>query len=112
MTDSVRYPLGGTQIELQRLLAQAEVYEPESNWVLDQCGIQPGWRVVDVGCGPIGILNLLSHRVGPHGSVVGLEREPRFVEMARAEIAKRGLGGVRVVVIDKLFVQSWGQKPG
>lgn len=96
------YPLGGTQTELQRLLAQAEVYEPESNWLLDQCGIQPGWHAVDVGCGPIGILNLLSQRVGPQGSVVGLEREPRFVEMAHAEIAKRGLSNVRVVQADAL----------
>src|SRR5579859_387768 len=99
---SVSYPLGGTQTELQRLLAQAEVYEPESNWLLDQIGIQPGWRAVDVGCGPIGILNLLCQRVGPHGLVVGLEREPRFVEMARAEIAKRGLRNVRVVHADAL----------
>ncbi len=96
------YPLGGTQTELQRLLAQAEVYEPDSNWLLDQSGIQPGWRAVDVGCGPIGILNLLSQRVGQSGSVVGLEREPRFVEMARAEIAKRGLRNVRVVQADAL----------
>jgi hypothetical protein len=28
---------------------QAEVYEPKSNWVLDQGGIQPGWRAVDIG---------------------------------------------------------------
>jgi SAM-dependent methyltransferase len=98
----VSYPLGGTQTELQRLLAQAEVYEAESNWLLDQCGIRPGWRTVDVGCGPIGILNLLSQRVGPHGSVVGVEREPRFVEMACAEIAKRGLSNVSVVQADGL----------
>lgn len=49
-THSVSYPLGGTQTELQRLLAQAEVYEHDSNWLLDQSGIQPGWRAVDVGC--------------------------------------------------------------
>jgi len=102
MTHSASYPLGGTQTELQRLLAQAEVYEPESKWLLDQIGIQPGWCTVDVGCGPIGILNLLSHRVGPQGSVVGLEREPRFVEVARAEIAKRGLRNVSVVQADAL----------
>ena len=102
MTQSVGYPLGGTHTELQRLLAQAAVYEPESSWLLDQCGIQPGWRVADVGCGPLGILNLLSPRVGPHGSVVGVDREPRFVDMARAEIATRGLSNVRVVHADAL----------
>ena len=102
MTQSESYSLGGTQTELQRLLAQAEGYVRESNWLLDQCGIQPGWRTVDFGCGPIGILDLLSQRVGLRGSVVGLEREPLFVEMARAEIARRGLSNVRVVEADAL----------
>lgn len=99
---SLSYPLGSTQTELQRLLAQAKVYLPQSNWLLDQIGIKPGWRAVDIGCGPIGILDLLSQRVGPQGSVVGLEREQRFVEMARAEIAKRGLSNVSVVQADGL----------
>lgn len=99
---SVSYPLGGTQTELARLLTQAEAYEPQANWLLDQIAVQPGWQAVDIGCGPIGILNLLSQRVGPRGSVVGLEREARFVGMAKAEIARRGLGNVRMIEADAL----------
>ncbi len=100
--NSPDYPLGGTSTERDRLLIQAEQFEPAANWLLDQIGVQPGWRAADIGCGPIGILNLLSQRVGPRGSVVGLEREVRFVEMARAEIAKRGLGNVTMVLADGL----------
>jgi SAM-dependent methyltransferase len=96
------YPLGGTQIERDRLVVQAEQYAPTANWLLDQIGIQPGWRTVDIGCGPIGILDLLSKRVGPTGSAIGLERESRFVEMARAEIQGRGLGNVTIVQADGL----------
>lgn len=99
---SPSYPLGGTSTERDRLLSQAEQYKPAANWLLDQIGIQPGWRAVDIGCGPIGILNLLSQRVGPGGKVIGLEREPRFVDMARAEIATRGLDNVTVVQADGL----------
>ena len=99
---SPSYPLGGTNTERDRLLSQAEQYEPTANWLLDQIDIQPGWRAVDIGCGPIGILNLLSPRVGTRGSVIGLEREQRFVEMARAEISKRGLGNVTIVQADGL----------
>lgn len=99
---SVSYPLGGTQTELGRLLTQAEAYEPQANWLLDQIGVQPGWRTVDIGCGPIGILNLLSQRVGPRGSVIGLEREARFVDMAKAEIDKRELGNVQIIKADAL----------
>jgi len=101
-TDSQSYPLGGTQIERDRLLLQAEQYAPKANWLLDQIRIQPGWRAVDIGCGPIGILNLLSERVGPSGAVVGLEREQRFAEMARAEIVRRSLGNITIVQADAL----------
>ncbi len=102
MEASAAYPLGGTQTEQERLLAQAEGYEPLARRLLDQINIQVGWRVLDIGCGPIGILNLLSERVGSQGVVVGLEREPRFADMARAEINKRGLRNVQIVQADAI----------
>jgi SAM-dependent methyltransferase len=58
---------------------------------------------VDIGCGPIGIMDLLSERVGQGGKVIGVEREPRFVEMARTELATRGLRNVRVINADALW---------
>src|SRR6202049_3172712 len=94
------YFLGETLSEQERLVAQAAGFEHEARWLLDRIGIQPGWRAVDVGCGPIGILSLLAERVGKDGTVVGLEREPRFAEMARAIVAERGLSNVQVVQAD------------
>src|SRR5271170_4015576 len=96
------YVLGGTQTEQERLVAQAAEFEVQSRWLLDQINIEPGWRAVDIGCGPIGILNLLSERVGPSGSVVGLEREQRFVTMARSQIAQRGMNNVEIMRGDAL----------
>jgi SAM-dependent methyltransferase len=96
------YVLGGTETEQQRLVAQAAEFEEQSRWLLDQIGIEPGWRAVDIGCGPIGVLDLLSERVGEGGSIVGVEREERFVTMARSEIARRGLRNVAVVHADAL----------
>jgi SAM-dependent methyltransferase len=64
--------------------------------------LEQGAHAVDVGCGPIGIMNLLSERVGARGTVVGVEREPRFVDMARAEIEKRSLYNVKVIHADAL----------
>ena len=56
----------GTQVttEGERLLQQSRALERETRWLLDRIGVQPGWRAVDVGCGPLGILNLLAKRVG------------------------------------------------
>ena len=99
---SADYALGGTETELNRLRAQAEEYEVSARWLLDAISIRPGSRVLDVGCGPIGILGLLSEKVGPKGEVVGLEREPRFVELARREVGRLGLQKVTVVEADAL----------
>jgi len=100
MAEPTDYFLGDTLSEQDRLVAQAEGFEREARWLLDRIGIQPRWRALDVGCGPIGILPLLAERVGPQGAVVGLEREPRFAAMARSMVAKRGLSNVEVVQAD------------
>jgi ubiquinone/menaquinone biosynthesis C-methylase UbiE len=97
--------LGGTEIEAQRLIRQAIDHEPRARLLLDRVGIQPGWNVIDIGCGPLGILHLLSERVGPRGRVVGLEREPQFAAAARAQIASRRLTNVSVVERDALATQ-------
>lgn len=99
---TVPYVLGGTQTEQQRLIAQAEGLEGPARWMLDRINLKPGIRAVDVGCGPIGIMNLLSERVGADGIVIGVERDPRFFDMARAEQRRRGLSNVKLVNADAL----------
>ena len=99
---SVPYVLGGTLTEQQRLIIQARGLEAPARSLLDRICIKPGARAVDIGCGPIGILNLFSERVGVEGAVVGVEREARFVEMARAEVIQRGLRNVEVINADAL----------
>ncbi len=101
-TRSADYVFGGGQNELERLLGQAEDLKPESSRLLDRIGVGRGWRAADIGCGPIGILDMLSERVGPEGAVVGVEREPRFAAMARAEVERRGLRNVSIVEGDML----------
>jgi SAM-dependent methyltransferase len=99
---AVPYVLGGTQTEQQRLITQAQGLEEPARWMLDCINLKPGFRAVDVGCGPIGIMNLLSERVGADGIVIGVEREPRFFEMARAEKRGRSLSNVELVNADAL----------
>jgi len=99
---STAYVFGGTQTELERLLAKVDELKARARWFLDNLDIRSGSRVVDIGCGPMGILNLLSDRVGPHGEVIGVEREARFVETARRELTRRGLNNVKVIQADAL----------
>jgi SAM-dependent methyltransferase len=97
-----KYVFGTSQTEQQRLVDQAEWLEPEARWLLDRIGIEQGWHAADIGCGPIGILNLLSERVGPRGAVIGVEREECFADMARAQIEKRTLSNAKIVQADAL----------
>ena len=59
----------------------------DSSRLLGQLGIRPGDQAVDIGCGPQGILDLLSERVGLNGKVVGVERNEATVQLAREFIA-------------------------
>ncbi len=91
--------LGVSLHERQRLLTQAKNLEPEARWLMDQINMPPGQRVTDVGCGPIGVLDLRGERVGPDGKVIGLDLEPRFVSMAKQIVAQRGLTSVHIDIL-------------
>jgi ubiquinone/menaquinone biosynthesis C-methylase UbiE len=96
MTQPDQYVLGYRQAEQQRLQRQAQELAHESRWLFDQIGVDPGARVVEIGCGPQGCLELLSEYVGPSGSVVGVERSQDAVNLARKLIEQRGLKNVEV----------------
>ena len=56
--------------------------------------------MIDLGCGPRGILDLLAERVSPAGRVVGLDTDPAHTAMAAEFAARRGLSGVEVITAD------------
>ena len=77
------YVLGSSDPERHRLVRQAKGIATEASWLLDRVGVERGWRAVDVGCGPIGILDLLCDRVGVTGETVGVDNDARMIAMAR-----------------------------
>jgi SAM-dependent methyltransferase len=91
------YALGSNPAERNRLRRQSGELRGHSELLLDRVGLAPGGRAIDLGCGPSGILDLLSSRVGPTGRVVGLDFEPANVAMAREFAAARDLPGVEVI---------------
>jgi len=97
MAEPDRYLLGRSSEEEVRLRRQMADIAKDSDGQLDRIGIKPGERVIDMGCGPGGALDLLSRRVGPTGSVTGMERSPNFVGLARKFAAEMGLSNVTVV---------------
>lgn len=100
------YLLAGQTSELDRLLLQAQVWEPSGRRLLeqitDEVGTGRGGRALDVGCGALGWLPLLSAWVGPDGEVVGSDIEPSLLEVAGEQITERGLTNVVLVEDDIL----------
>jgi ubiquinone/menaquinone biosynthesis C-methylase UbiE len=86
-TFSGHYPIEHRTGEIERLLTQGKAMAPDALAMLDLIGSMHGWRCVDVGCGPRGITDLMSSRVGPSGHVVGLDRDAVFLEFARKHAA-------------------------
>jgi SAM-dependent methyltransferase len=65
--------------------------------MLDQIGVDRNWWTIDVGCGPLGILDLLADSTGPGAEVIGLERDPNMLEFGHELMAERGLDQVRLI---------------
>jgi len=100
MTDTDPYLLGHSAEEEQRLRRQVRELEPEARSLLDRLDPRPGSTAVDLGCGLEGILGLLAERVGPHGRVIGVEKDPHFAALARRFVAERGAENVEVIERD------------
>lgn len=85
------------QDEINRLITQAKYWEAETELMLDQISLQPGWKCVDMGCGPMGILKTLSSRVGVFGQVIGVDANPFFLQAAAELIELEHLPNCRVI---------------
>jgi SAM-dependent methyltransferase len=80
-----RYPIERRKGEIERLRVQAEALAADAEIMLGRIGVGPGWRCLDLGCGPGGIVGLLARRVGATGRVVGLDADAAFLDYARRD---------------------------
>ena len=70
------YVLSRTASEYERLRAQAQVWSELTDRVLARAGLAPGMNALDAGCGPGEVMRLMARRVGPGGSVTGIDIDP------------------------------------
>ncbi|HLL63102.1 MAG TPA: class I SAM-dependent methyltransferase [Propionibacteriaceae bacterium] len=61
--------------------------EPLAAGFADACGVRPGQRVLDVGCGPGALTAELVRRLGPD-AVTAIDPSPPFVEAAAARFPR------------------------
>ena len=92
MTSS--YTLGRSDAETQRLIKQASLYNAITERMLEDAGICPGMRVLDVGTGAGDVALLAAMRVGPTGSVTAIDSNPSILATARERALTAGLSNV------------------
>ena len=102
---SSTYLLAGQSSELARLQLQSRVWEPAGRRLLGEIGDGRGARAVDIGCGVLGWLRLLSEWVGPDGEVVGTDADDAMLAAAEQFVADERLGNV-VLVKDDVFASN------
>jgi ubiquinone/menaquinone biosynthesis C-methylase UbiE len=110
------YVLGHSARELERLRRQALLVNPITRQYLIEAGIAPGMRVLDIGSGAGDVAFLAAELVGPSGQVVGVDRSPDALALARSRAKERLLANVTfresdlsTVSVDQLFDAAIGR---
>jgi len=80
------YTIGSDAAERDRLRSQTDELQEHTVALLERVDIQQGWRVLELACGPRGVLELLAQHVGPTGAVTGLDINPVHVAQARQHV--------------------------
>jgi ubiquinone/menaquinone biosynthesis C-methylase UbiE len=88
MANAQEYPFADRAAEDERLIAQGKLFDPLTRRLLQQAGLAPGMRVLDLGSGAGNVARLAAEMVGPDGAVVGIERDPAAVALARRRTAE------------------------
>lgn len=99
------YLLAGQASELERLQLQSRVWEPAGRALLQALPLGDDVIALDIGCGAMGWLRVLSTRVGARGRVVGTDIDPRMLAAAQALVEAEGLANVTVQA-DDLFAST------
>jgi SAM-dependent methyltransferase len=74
----------GTAAENYERYFVPKIATPVSVALLEAAALQPGERVLDVACGTGLIARRAAERVGPSGTVTGLDLSPDMIKVARA----------------------------
>jgi SAM-dependent methyltransferase len=84
------YLLGSAPRELQRLIRQSQIINPVTERLLRQAAVKQGMRVLDVGCGAGDVSLLAAEMVGAFGSIIGIDRSPEAIAMAKERARQHG----------------------
>lgn len=93
MPATSEYVLGQNSDAARRLEIQDRQFAPASEQLLDDVCLQPGERVVEIGCGAGGFSRRILRRLGTGGVLVGVDFSAGLLDQARVNLA--GSSGAR-----------------
>jgi demethylmenaquinone methyltransferase/2-methoxy-6-polyprenyl-1,4-benzoquinol methylase len=73
------------------------LFQPYRRAVVEALPLQSGQMVLDVGCGTGLCCGLLREKVGPEGTVIGIEESPEMAAVAREHVSREGWSNVTIV---------------
>ena len=65
-----------------------EALRPEYQQALNLVGIEPGWHVLDAGCGAGSFIPLIAEAVGPAGKVTAVDHAPDNIERVKQRLRR------------------------
>lgn len=87
------------ELETQRGLFSPEHIDRGTLAMLRQVHIEPGMRIMDLGCG-CGVVGIVAAKIAGEENVFLSDVDPVAVKIARRNAARNGVGGVRCYVSD------------
>ena len=91
------YPVARSAVEYERLRRQAAFLGGTTDRLFRAAGLEPGMRVLDVGCGAGDVALLAARLVGSAGEVVGVDTDGAALDVARARAHSLGLTNIRFI---------------
>jgi SAM-dependent methyltransferase len=91
MSEIDHYAIRGGIKGRDRLRLLSDIFAGSTGRLLDMAGIRAGARCLDAGCGGGDVSLELARRVGPAGSVTGIDLDADKVGLARGEAAAAGI---------------------
>lgn len=76
---------------------------------IDRLALQPGDRVLEIGCGPGVNFELIHEQIGPNGELVAIDYSPGMLENARERIETHGWENVELRRADATTAEFDGE---
>ena len=73
------------------------LFEPVRHRAIELLRLKKGDRVMDVGCGTGLSFTALESRIGPEGSIVGIEQSPEMLERARVRADENSWHNIELI---------------